>query len=150
MRSLEPIGCILTLPLLLPLVAQSCELHGGRVFGIVSSFHPMEQMHYQQTFNHSLNVTHPRSVKADTNTPAVVKIDYGIPGTYQNFIISFSGSDNVTFLDGVALSAQGTSGSYPLKYHITKPGSHKMSVPINALNHGVPVNFTPDITGNAT
>ncbi|WP_158768384.1 hypothetical protein [Paraglaciecola sp. L1A13] len=150
MRTLKSIGCILTLPLLIPLVAQSCELHSGRGFGIFSSFHPLEQMHYQQTFTQPLHVTHPSSVKAETNTPTVVKIDYGIPDTYKNVVIRFSGSDNVTFLDGVALSAQGASGSYPLKYHVTKPGSHKISLHINALNHDVPVDFTQSITVNAT
>lgn len=151
MQALKTVNCILSLTLLLlPIVAQSCQLHGGRGFDAFSSFHPMEQMHYQQTFTQPLHVTHPSSINADKNAPAVVNIKYGMPDTYQNVVIRFSGSENVIFPEGAELTAQGVAGSYPLKYRVITAGSHQISAHINALHLDESVDFEQHITVNAT
>ena len=115
MQALKTVNCILLLTLLLlPIVAQSCQLHGGRGFDAFSSFHPMEKMHYQQTFTRPLHVTHPSSINADTNAPAVVNIKYGIPDTYQNVVIRFSGHQI-----SVHINALNLNESVDFEQHIT-------------------------------
>jgi hypothetical protein len=107
-------------------------------------------MPYKQTFEQPLNVTHPSSVNTETDTSSVLNIEYAVPEAYQDVVITFSGSEGVTFLNGEQLSAQGVSGSYPLKYEVTKAGSHKISVHINALKRDEKIDFFQYVTVNAT
>ncbi|MBU3018816.1 hypothetical protein KO519_14095 [Paraglaciecola agarilytica] len=152
MHSLKATFCSVSLSLvgLLPFAVQSCEFHNGLGFGIYSSFHPMKQIQYQQDFEQPLHVTHPSSVNTETNTSSILNIEYAVPEAYQNVVITFSGSEDVTLLSGTKLTAAGVSGSYPLKYKVNKVGNHKISVHINALKREERVDFSQHVTVNAT
>lgn len=151
MHTLKVIFCSVSLSLvgLLPFAVQACEFHSGLGFGIYSSFHPMKQIQYQQDFEQPLHVTHPSSVNAETHTSTILNIEYAVPETYQNVVITFSGSEDVTLLSDTRLTAAGVSGSYPLKYKVSKVGHHKISVHINALKREEKVDFSQHVTVNA-
>lgn len=129
--------------------ANACQFHGGRNFGIFPSFHPLQDMLSQEKVSQPISVSHPRSIDTPANTDATLNIQYDIPDGYQNVVITFSGSENVRFLEGVQMPVRGVSGSYPLKYQVSKPGNHKISLHINALEKDEPISFQQNIQVSA-
>ncbi len=130
--------------------ANACQFHGGRNFGIFPSFHPLQDMLSQEKVSQPISVSHPRSTDTPANTDATLNIQYDIPDGHQNVVITFSGSESVCFLEGVQMPVRGVSGSYPLKYQVSKPGNHKISLHINALEKDEPISFQQNIQVSAT
>lgn len=124
----------------------ACDLHGNSQYGQFAGFHPLAMQHYNQARFQLLTLTHPKTTQSVSGSESVVNISYRIPLEYRNVKMSFSGTEYIEFVDASILSLQQEQGVYELKYKVTKPGNHQISIHIDAMNNNEPFNMKQKIS----
>ncbi len=128
-----------TLTALLGMVAISasaCQLHANG-FGSFAAYHSniMERDLAAMADNYpSVTLARRTAVKVGTENSRSVRIH--VPLSYTNVTLSVTGGDGIELLSSSDLSLSAVSKDYDLVFTTLSPGTHKITVNLNATYEG--------------
>ncbi|WP_146027179.1 hypothetical protein [Bowmanella denitrificans] len=114
---------------LAPGSGQSCEWHDGA--GRFGHFHPLMQQHRLPSSPQLIRVSHQKQVAVSSQQPAVLEIDYQVPGRFHQATLNVSASDKIVLQEPTKI-ALSLSGKLRLYYQASEPGEHNITLHIQA------------------
>lgn len=117
-------------------VASACQMHANG-FGAFAAYHKnnrYEAMMSQAVTYPTVTLAKKTVVKVGSQSSQSVKIT--VPLSYYNVSLTVRGSDDIELLSASKLKLSAVSDNYDLAFTSTKPGTHEITVTLNAVYEG--------------
>lgn len=117
-------------------MASACQMHGNG-FGAFSAYHNNNR--YEAMMSQRENyptVTLARRAVVKVGTQSTQSVGISVPLSYYNVSLTVSSSDDIELLSAQDFKLSAVSDNYDLSFTPSSPGTHEITVTLNAINEG--------------
>lgn len=117
-------------------MASACQMHANG-FGAFAAYHNSNR--YEAMMSETVSyptVTLAQKTIVKVGSQSTQNVSITVPLSYYNVSLTVRGSDDIELLSAKVLQLSAVSESYDLLFTSTKPGTHEITVTLNAIYEG--------------